>query len=277
MKKLLILFAVLSLVLSQVKSQMIINSYAVAAYDVDAQAFFTAVGLTDLSHASAINTFILNCKANGNWNQTAIYIYYGTTSATQGVNLKAPGTYTLSFTGVTHSSAGWQGDGTTNNVDTGIQPSTSSLTNSNTHIAFFTPTATLSATVVADIGLFQASNILELGAYGNPTVTMNGAVFGSASAATGAAGTANGFFYAEAPSVNVINFYKNTALAGSFSYTSTSPSGLTGTVRLGCRANNSGTITRRSTKMYSFHSIGPRVGNIAAYSNAVTALMTAIH
>ena len=89
---------------------MIVNSYAYAAggYDADAQAFFTAAGISDSGQKSAVNTLVLALKSDGIWSRcSAIYPFVGGSSSSHAVNLKTPGTYDLTFYGgITHSSTG---------------------------------------------------------------------------------------------------------------------------------------------------------------------------
>lgn len=249
-----------------------------AKYDADALAFFSsAANVTDPTDMALINAFILDCKDNGNWNQLAVYIYYGTTATTQAVNLKNPSLYSLSFTGITHSAAGIQGDGSTNVVDTGIQVSTSGLTTSNVHLAFYTPTTTFSATTVADIGAFNGSNLLELGVYGgSPNAKPNAALIANATVAGNNSGSTNGFWYAEPGGGGNTNFQKNGVSAGSVSSTAATISNITGTLKLTARTNNAGTVSRRSAKTQGFASVGPKVGDSAAYAAAVLTLMAGL-
>ena len=91
----------------------------VAGIDPDAQAFLTATGITDPTITSAINTLVLDLKSAGVWSKMiAIYPYVGGTATTHKYNLKDPrdldAAYRMTFAGgVTHSSNGIQGNGTT--------------------------------------------------------------------------------------------------------------------------------------------------------------------
>lgn len=86
-----------------------------ASYDADAVTFFTAAGITDTTQKNAVNTLVLSLKADSIWaKMLAIYPMVGGTSGSHAVNLKAPGTYDITFTGSwTHSSTGAKGDGST--------------------------------------------------------------------------------------------------------------------------------------------------------------------
>lgn len=250
------------------------------SYDADAQAYFTAAGITDAGHKSAWNTFVLDCKANGNWTPLiAAYPVIGGTSGTHAINAKTPGTYNLTFTGITHSSSGITGNGTNNNVDTGIQPSTAFSSNINVHYCFYTSTYTVTSTAISDMGAFNSTNnFLDFGVYGTSlnTVPRAGMFHTTIVNAATNAGLNNGVWIAQDSGSN-LTFYKNGgSIAPGSTGTKSALANLTGTIRLTCRANNAGTISRRSNKIYGFFSIGTVLGNAAAYSTAVQNLQTAL-
>lgn len=61
------------------------------AYDADAQAYITAVGIIDDAHKTAINTFVLGLKANSLWAKVkALYPMYGSTAEEMKWNLMNP-------------------------------------------------------------------------------------------------------------------------------------------------------------------------------------------
>jgi len=138
---------------------MIVNSYvyAVGGYDSDAQAFFTAAGITDTGQKDAIDALVVGLKADGLWSKcTAIYPFVGGSSSSHAVNLKSPGTYDLTYTGtLTHSSTGMLPDGTTGYADTGLVPS-SALTGSDTHLGFYSRTSNTNNKT--DMGCFTGVN-----------------------------------------------------------------------------------------------------------------------
>ena len=87
--------------------------------DPDAEAFLTATGITDPTIESAINTLVLDLKSAGVWSKMiAIYPYVGGNATTHKYNLIDPqdtdAAYRMTFAGgVTHSSNGIQGNGST--------------------------------------------------------------------------------------------------------------------------------------------------------------------
>jgi hypothetical protein len=86
------------------------------AVDPDAQAFITAAAITDPTQQSAINTLVVDLKADGLWTKMkAIYPFCGGTSSTHKWNLKDPrdldAAFRLSFFGGTvHTANGVQGN-----------------------------------------------------------------------------------------------------------------------------------------------------------------------
>lgn len=102
------------------------NATTSATYDTDAQAFFTAAGITDATQKTAVNNLVLSLKSNSLWTPAiALYPFVGGTSATHAVNLKAPGTNNITWNGTnTHNANGVSCGGT--NADygnTGLIPS----------------------------------------------------------------------------------------------------------------------------------------------------------
>ena len=88
-------------------------------YDADAQAFITAAGITNTTQQGAINTLVVQLKANSLWtNMQAIYPYVGGTAASHKYNLKDPrdldAAFRLEYRGssVTHSANGITTTGT---------------------------------------------------------------------------------------------------------------------------------------------------------------------
>ena len=110
----------------------IINSYIISAvgYDPDAQAFFTATGITSDVQKDAVNQLVLDLKAYSLWSKfIAIYPLVGGTSTTHKYNLVDPqdtdGAFRLVFAGgVTHDSNGITGNGTNATASTFVTPIT---------------------------------------------------------------------------------------------------------------------------------------------------------
>jgi hypothetical protein len=122
---------------------MIINPYVFgAAYDPDAQAFFTASGLTGATNLNAVNQLVLDLKAASIWTKMkAIYPMVGGTAALHKWNLKDPqdldAAYRLVFNGGwTHSSTGALPNGTNGYANTFLNANTALLQFSHHH-AFY--------------------------------------------------------------------------------------------------------------------------------------------
>lgn len=125
-------------------------------FDADAQAFFTASGITDNTQKLAVNQLVLDLKSFSLWNKfSAIYPFVGGTATTHKFNLKNPldtnGAFRILWVGgVTHNSNGVTGNGTNGYGETYIQPTTN-LSLNNTHIAFWSKTNSQNAN--AEMGI----------------------------------------------------------------------------------------------------------------------------
>jgi len=80
----------------------------------DAQAFFVAGNITDLTQQTAINYLVDNLKNEGLWTKMkVIYPIVGGTATAHALNLKNTALYPLTFSSISHSSAGITGVTTT--------------------------------------------------------------------------------------------------------------------------------------------------------------------
>jgi len=123
-------YGMISVYNRQLTSQEILQNYNAqvsrfsASYDSDAQAFFTAAGITDTTQKNAVNQLVLDLKSYSLWNKmNAIYPFVGGTATTHKYNLKDPrdlnAAYRLSFAGGwTHSSNGVTPNGVNGYADT---------------------------------------------------------------------------------------------------------------------------------------------------------------
>jgi hypothetical protein len=106
-------------------------NYLPSNYDVNAQAFINASGVTDITTIYAVNDLVISMKADGTWTKMkAIYPFVGGTATTHKFNLKDPRdldeAFRLTFFGGwTHSSNGVLPNGTNAYADTFLTPSTS--------------------------------------------------------------------------------------------------------------------------------------------------------
>lgn len=148
---------------------MIINPYAFGvSYDPDAQAFFTASGLTGTTNLNAINQLVLDLKSYGIWTKMkAIYPFIGGTAALHKWNLKDPQDTNAAFRlvfngGYTHDANGIQGNGINAYADTFLNPNTVFL-NNNTHISLYSRLN--QQQLDCDMGSFSSSQATESSLY----------------------------------------------------------------------------------------------------------------
>jgi hypothetical protein len=104
---------------------MIINPYSFGpSLDADAQAFLSAAGITDATISGAIETLVVQMKADNIWNKMkAIYPLVGGTDNTHKWNLKDPRdlneAFRLTFNGgITHDANGITSNGINGYADT---------------------------------------------------------------------------------------------------------------------------------------------------------------
>lgn len=106
----------------------ILNPYIFGGIDSDAQAFITAANITNATQQSAIDTLVKSLKSANIWTKMkAIYPFVGGTASSHKFNLKDPrdldAAYRLVFNGGgTHSSTGYQPNGTTGYANTFLNP-----------------------------------------------------------------------------------------------------------------------------------------------------------
>jgi len=115
----------------------ILKPLTTTSYDPDAQAFFTAAGITDTTQKNAWNQAVLSLKSNSLWSKfIALYPFIGGTATTHKYNAKDPqdldASFRIVFSGsITHDANGVTGNGTNGYGNTKIIPSVNfSLNNS---------------------------------------------------------------------------------------------------------------------------------------------------
>ncbi len=132
-------------------------------YDTDAQAFFTASGITDDAIKDAVNILVVDLKNNSLWTLAyAIYPIVGGTAATHKWNLKDPrdldAAYRLTFAGPgswTHSSTGMAHGATSAHANTYLTPSAIDNTNGVMSMGIYIRN-NISGTIV-DMGAYNAT------------------------------------------------------------------------------------------------------------------------
>jgi hypothetical protein len=140
-------------------------------YDSDAQAFFdrvtTAGGSLSTTEQDAVNTLVVQMKADGIWTKMkAIYPMVGASAAACAQNLKSS-SFTGSFSaGWTFASTGVTSNGTSAFFDTNLNQSTH-ITNTSQHISYYSRTD--SSLDPGEIGIATSNTFLLLrsGFYSN--------------------------------------------------------------------------------------------------------------
>lgn len=177
----------------------IINPYAFgAAYDADAQAFFTAAGITDTTQKSAVNQLVLDLKSYSIWTKMkALYPMVGGTSTKHSYNLKNTAQYQITWNGGgTHSSTGYLPNGINAYGDTGFKQASNFTSTSNASIGTYLRTDT------SITGTDMGAGDTNTGAYGmliyssfNGT-TYYGCALGSSTIGSGDSNSDSRGFYA---------------------------------------------------------------------------------
>lgn len=237
-------------------------------FDRDAQTFITAVGITDATQKSAINTLVLDLKGYSIWTKMkALYPFVGGTATTHKWNLKDPqdtnASFRLTFSGgVTHDSNGIQGNGINTYGDTFFIPN-SHLSSSSQHLSIYSRTNVGEAK--RDIGTYTSgtnSLICTLKWSDGNLYFNNGASY-----ATVSNSDSKGFYISNKIASGTVIAYKN----GS-NVASTTSSDTLSTYSVAIMAlNTAGSFTEYTTRQYSFASIGDGLSSIES-SNFYTAI-----
>lgn len=197
---------------------MIINPYAFGvSYDPDAQAFFTASGLTGTTNLNAINQLVIDLKGFGIWTKMkAIYPIIGGTAALHKWNLKNPldtnAAFRLVFSGGwTHTSNGAQPNGANGYANTFLD-STNNLSLNSGHMSYYSRTNFLSAAINIDMGSLKSTpnsyTDLDLSNQNNTYFRFNNGGAYNFTTST----TTLGFFMGSRTAANVIKTFRNGAI-----------------------------------------------------------------
>jgi len=245
------------------------------AYDPNANAFFTAAGITDPTQKDAVNQLVLDLKGYGIWSKmTALYPFVGNTQSTCSYNLVNPAQYQISFTLGTgsFSASGWvQGtnSGTAGYADTNLNPYALGMSTGNIHVSYYTNSPDQTQTGAQDFGI-NASNAANTWWL---SICANFGGLGILAASTGTpyftnyAGNGVGFYIATASGgklygiKNTTTYLNNSITSGSY------PSNLSN-VYLGCRAIF---FDGKSKSRWAFASVGQGLTQAEA-SNLYTAV-----
>ena len=167
-----------------------------ATIDPDAQAFLTAAAITDPTISGAINTLVVQMKANDIWTKMkAIYPMVGGTASTHKWNLKDPRdldvAYRLTFYGgVSHSSIGIESNGTNAYADTYLNDLTH-LSESNKSISIYLNNV---ITVGSPMGIISSGGSLQANRFYPEFSGLDYSTLGFVQSNRAIAGTQKGFF-----------------------------------------------------------------------------------
>lgn len=262
------------------------NLNTTPVYDADAQAYFNAnTTITSTADKNAINTFYLGLKSDGIYTKiVAMYLPIWGSPASCKWNLVNPldtdAAYRLTFSvgGITYTSGGLQGNGTTGYADTKLTPSVHMPTSlNNMHISVYSRTNVGDANI--DIGSYFLSGVSQYLIF-YLRVPSN-LFYGLVNVNQNNIGTANvsntdsrGFFIGNRTASNVLNGFRN----GTKILNSTTPSGVIQNVKTFLlAANNAGaSALNYSTRQNCFFSIGYGLTDTEAtnFTNRVNTLMT---
>lgn len=227
-------------------------------FDVDAQAFFTATGITDSVTKGAINVLVEDLKTAGLWSKLkAIYPFVGGTANTHKFNLKDPrdldAAFRLAFTGGwTHNADGATPNGSTGYANTFFNTSIHS-TSSLTSMGIYNDTNTAAGTKV-DIGALSNSNrYLQIYPYFGGTYYCQINTNNSIGENTGST-FSNGWYFGSRTASNQTFFQRNETQFDGFT-TAISPNA---NVFIGAQ-NNAGTPQFFSDRRYKFAVLGDSI------------------
>jgi hypothetical protein len=248
------------------------------ATDPDAEAFFTATGITDATQKSAVNQLVLDLKSYNIWtNMIALYPIVGGSASSHAVNLKTPGTYNLTFsTGWTHASTGATPNGTSAFGNTSLQTANIGLNSG--HMSFYSRTN--NTKVAVDIGSFksgvQPSYSYIYTYFTSPTIRdfryCENATLTRLSSPT----RTDGFFVVSRTSNTTNKGFRNGSIEAS---STSSTASFTSTLNNYIGAyNNDGTTSAYSNREIAFASLGTGLtdSDVTNFNTAISAFQTTL-
>jgi hypothetical protein len=238
-----------------------------ASYDPDAQAFFTAAGITDSTQKSAVNQLVLDLKSYNIWTKMkALYPMVGGTNSQHTWNLKNTAQFQISWQGgVTSSANGVQFNGMNSYGITGLTPSTT-LTLNNGSLSFYSRTNSNISGV--EMGARIAASDTSLGVFGSTPLI--GRINTFADNASLTITDTFGFYQITRTGGSTQKVFKNTS--SSLGSITTSTAAITQPIYLGC-LNNNGADAFYSNRQCAFASIGDGLTDTEA-ANFYTAVQT---
>jgi hypothetical protein len=256
--------------------QSVTNSIpAGGSYDSDATAFFTAAGITDTGQKDAVNGLVVALKAASIWTKMdAIYPMVGGDSTKHSYNLKAPGSYQLTYTGtLTHNANGITGDGASGYIDTNYSASTELADTSNCSFIAYNRT-NANGIVLYNYGSGEGSVDLQRFSDGNIY-----AAYGKdqANRISTTLADASGRFIVTRESSTSLKLWKNGSQLGSTLTTLDGSNAVTDSVKLLCEWNGTSASSFQSYNI-AFFALGDGLtdANVTAFDSALATFNTAL-
>ena len=241
--------------------------------DADADAFLNAALITDFTISKAVNTLVLQFKADSIWSKfNAIYPFVGGNASAHKFNLKNPLNTDAAFRlvfygGWSHDGNGVQTNGVNSYADTFLTASTTSLLN-NEHLSVYSRTD--SNGLITDIGADQSPKSHLYARYTNIFYPRLQSAFGGGIANT----DSRGLFVVSRIDGATVSGFKNTTKTD---FALTNAGRPTIPYFIGAY-NNSGTAANYSNRQYAFATIGEGLSDaqeLAMYT-AIQAFQTTL-
>jgi hypothetical protein len=263
----------------------LVNSYqfggVVPSIDPDAQAFLTAAAITDPTITSAIDTLVVQLKADGIWTKMkAIYPFVGGTATTHKYNLKDPRDLDVAFRlqffgGITHSSNGITGNASNGYANTFFNPN-NILTANNTHTSIYSRTNIAQTSI--DFGGESSSNINRIMMHlkwsdNNSYNDMYNSISERITYSQGISIPSTRLYIASRTSNVLFKLFRDGAQVGTNTNTVTGLTPLPNINMFICARNSSGVFNNPSSRNYAFTSIGDGLTDTEAV-NLTTAVNT---
>jgi hypothetical protein len=199
-------------------------NYLPTNYDVNAEAFINASGVTDITTIYAVNDLVISMKADGIWDKMkAIYPFVGGTPTTHKFNLKdardSDAAFRLSFSGgITHDSNGFTPNGVNGFANTFLTPIANQSINSG-HFSLYSKTSIASLTLVGSSGVRNASGgrgvqMCIRRSASNRFFAMNSEATNDVVIASNET-DARGFYLGSRTAINSLKYYKNNNIIAS--------------------------------------------------------------
>jgi hypothetical protein len=258
---------------------MILSSHGliasqIASFDADAVAFFgrvtTAGGSLSATEKAAVNTLVVQMKANSLWTpMKAIYPMVGASASACAQNLKSS-SFTGTFTsGWTFASTGVTGNGSSTYMDTTLIPSVSIASLNSTHLSYYVNTNVGIQKFQIGVRGGVVNSDLFIGARWNTTENFNAVNNDTNANFKSELNNVKGFLAVSRINSTIYKYYKDNTLSATYSVNSTS---LPNTYPIWIGALNlSGSILFPDTSQCAFASIGDGLTDTQA-SNFYTAV-----